>query len=56
MKRIAFLTVCLLTFGIRSNADDEIKAKVVNVLDGNTLEVKTGNDTYKIVLAGIDCG
>jgi len=35
---------------------EEIDAKVVAVIDGNTLEVKgSDNETYKIMLAGVDC-
>lgn len=39
-----------------ASAEEVLTAKVVNVLDGNTLEVLTaGNQIQKIVLAGIDC-
>ena len=35
---------------------EEIAGKVVTVLDGNTIEVITeDNETYKILLHGIDC-
>lgn len=34
----------------------EIKGQVIEVIDGNTLTVKsTENETYKVVLFGIDC-
>ena len=37
-------------------ANDEIAGKVVSVIDGNTLEVVgEDNETYKILLHGIDC-
>jgi micrococcal nuclease len=37
-------------------AAEEFTAKVVNVIDGNTLEViTTDNQTQRLVLAGIDC-
>jgi micrococcal nuclease len=36
-------------------SQNEFSGEVVNVIDGNTLEVKgTDNTTYKLVLAGID--
>lgn len=54
MKKFFLLLLCLPTL-IQANAQDEVSGKVVAVVDGNTLEVLTGtNETYKIVLAGID--
>jgi micrococcal nuclease len=45
---VLLLPVCLL-------ATDVISGKVITVIDGNTLEVYTGeNETYKIFLFGID--
>jgi micrococcal nuclease len=39
-----------------ANANDEVTGKVVTVIDGNTIEVATAeNETYKILLHGIDC-
>jgi micrococcal nuclease len=36
-------------------AADELKGKVTNVIDGNTIEITTNmQDTYKILLHGID--
>lgn len=36
--------------------DDVIMGKVVSVIDGNTIEVRTTeNETYKILFHGIDC-
>ena len=36
-------------------AGDEITGKVLSVIDGNTLEImSSANETYKIMLAGID--
>src|SRR6478736_2455216 len=55
MKRILSLmsavVISFLAFG-----NDEISGKVVSVIDGNTLEViGDANETYKILLHGIDC-
>jgi micrococcal nuclease len=36
-------------------ANDEISGKVIAVIDGNTIEVSTNDDTYKIMFFGIDC-
>jgi endonuclease YncB( thermonuclease family) len=45
---VLLLPACLL-------ATDVISGKVITVIDGNTLEVYTGeNETYKILLFGID--
>jgi len=45
---VLLMPVCLL-------ATDVISGKVITVVDGNTLEVFTGeNETYKIFLFGID--
>jgi micrococcal nuclease len=34
---------------------NEIAGKVITVIDGNTIEVVSEGDTYKILLHGIDC-
>jgi micrococcal nuclease len=45
----SFLSVTLV-------AANEFTAKVINVIDGNTLEVITANnEKQKLILAGIDC-
>jgi len=54
MKR-TLLASCLWLVGVVSFAE-ELKGKVIAVLDGNTLEILADdNDTYKIMLYGIDC-
>ncbi len=45
-----------LFFSMVAFAGDEITGKVVSVIDGNTVEViAEDNETYKILLHGIDC-
>lgn len=54
MKR-TLLASCLWLVGVVSFAE-ELKGKVIAVLDGNTLEILADdNYTYKIMLYGIDC-
>ncbi len=53
--KITVLTSCLWLAGLVTFAE-ELKGKVVAVLDGNTIEILADdNDTYKIMLYGIDC-
>jgi len=48
----AILMMVLMGWGVLANT---VKGKVVSVVDGNTLEiVSEDNETYKVVLAGID--
>ncbi len=52
---LLFMMMAIAGFSAMS-ATDLIEAKVLAVIDGNTLEVKDeGNETYTIVLAGVDC-
>jgi endonuclease YncB( thermonuclease family) len=55
MKKV--IVFALLSLSSRLLLANEIlNGKVTSVIDGNTLEVTTGfNETYRIVLAGIDC-
>lgn len=52
-----FLTIILFTIIFyQTYAANEIKGKVVSVIDGNTVQVQSDSqDQYKVVLAGIDC-
>lgn len=55
MKRSLFF---MLIFVVNASHafQSEFVGKVVNVVDGNVVEVVTGNnDQYRITLAGIDC-
>lgn len=55
MKSIGFALLGLLLSSVMLRAE-VIAGKVVTVIDGNTLEVFTPeNETYKILLFGIDC-
>lgn len=55
MKSIGFALLGLLLSSMMLRAE-VIGGKVVTVIDGNTLEVFTPeNETYKILLFGIDC-
>lgn len=55
MKSVGFALLGLLLSSMVLRAE-VISGKVVAVLDGNTLEVFTSeNETYKILLYGIDC-
>lgn len=46
----------LIIVGYSSCAANEVKGKVVGVLDGNTVQIiSEAKDEYKVVLAGIDC-
>jgi endonuclease YncB( thermonuclease family) len=55
MKSIGFALLGLLLSSMVLKAE-VISGKVVAVIDGNTLEVFTPeNETYKILLYGIDC-
>ena len=55
MKKIGSAMIAVL-ISFMTWATDEIAGKVVSVIDGNTLEVVgDDNETYKILLHGIDC-
>jgi micrococcal nuclease len=55
MKSIGFALIGLLLSSVILRAE-VIAGKVVTVIDGNTLEIFTPeNETYKILLFGIDC-
>ena len=50
----AIMIMILMGWGAMANT---VKGKVVTVVDGNTVEiVSEDNETYKVVLAGIDPG
>lgn len=51
-----FMTILLLSATVCMVEANTVRGKVVSVVDGNTLEViSTEQETYRIVLAGIDC-
>lgn len=55
MKSIGCLLLALLFFS-PSHAEEVLKGKVVNVIDGNTFELMAEDNTsYKIMLYGVDC-
>ena len=55
MKKLGSAMIAVL-ISFMTWATDEIAGKVVTVIDGNTLEVVgEDNETYKILLYGIDC-
>jgi endonuclease YncB( thermonuclease family) len=54
-KLLALIVVATSVVSAVANGN-EFQGKVVEVIDGNTLKViSTENETYKIVLLGIDC-
>ncbi|NJM26779.1 MAG: hypothetical protein HC859_16200 [Bacteroidia bacterium] len=53
MKRWIIL-ISLVSHISLAQANESITGSVVAVVDGNTLQVKSGNDTYTILLWGID--
>ncbi len=56
MKKLLTLIVCVGCMVTAMANVKEIKGQVINVIDGNTLTVKSvENETYKVVLFGIDC-
>jgi endonuclease YncB( thermonuclease family) len=56
MKAIQFYFVFLLFGSVTSSAADIIMARVVSVVDGNTIEIQTeGTSKRLVVIAGIDC-
>ena len=56
MKKILALIVVASSVVSAVGNGNEFKGKVVEVIDGNTLKVvSTENETYRIVLLGIDC-
>lgn len=51
-----FLIVGWVAVSLTVSAHDEVRGKVVSVIDGNTVEVAlSGNQKEKIVLKDIDC-
>jgi endonuclease YncB( thermonuclease family) len=51
-----FLTILLLSATVYTVDANTVRGKVVSVVDGNTLEVISAEEeTYRIVLVGIDC-
>jgi len=55
MKKVIAITLLSLTTSVLW-ASEILNGKVTSVIDGNTIEVTTGfNETYRIVLLGIDC-
>jgi endonuclease YncB( thermonuclease family) len=44
----------LLLFALPARADELITGHVVGITDGDTITVRTTNDTIKVRLAGID--
>lgn len=49
------MVLMVLAF-LSATADDRVTGKVVSVLDGNTIEIAADdNETYKLILLGIDC-
>lgn len=54
MKNV--LTILLLVVTVYRAEANTVRGKVVSVVDGNTLEViSVEEETYRIVLVGIDC-
>lgn len=52
MKKIILL---ILLTGWLANADDVITARVISVIDGNTLQIQDAdNKQYKVMLFGVD--
>ncbi len=55
MKKLALMFLLWASCLLVAIAGDEITAKVISVIDGNTLEVESGlKEKYIIMLAGID--
>jgi micrococcal nuclease len=51
-----YLTLLFTFLSVSLVVAEDFTAKVINVIDGNTLEVvTTNNETQKLILAGIDC-
>lgn len=56
MKGLVLAVMMLGSFAIARAVDNEFSGTVINVIDGNTIEVQGADDTmYRVVLAGIDC-
>jgi endonuclease YncB( thermonuclease family) len=56
MKTIYFYFAFLLFGSVTASASDIISARVVSVIDGNTIEIQTeGNVSQRVIIAGIDC-
>jgi micrococcal nuclease len=55
LMKCFLVALAVLTFS-SANADDRIIGKVTSVVDGNTIEIAADdNETYTLVLVGIDC-
>ena len=52
--RFRLLIILILSSTFVSYAEDDIKGVVTKVIDGNTIEVRSSDETYKILLHGID--
>ncbi len=51
-----FVLLATLMINLKCFAENELTGKVINVIDGNTIEmVAQDNETYKVMLFGIDC-
>jgi len=51
-----FVLLATLAINVKCFAESELIGKVTNVIDGNTIEmVAQDNETYKVLLFGIDC-
>lgn len=56
IKSLISIGVFFMTFSLAHASNEIMEAKVVAVIDGNTLEVKASdNETYIVVLLGVDC-
>lgn len=54
MRQIRLILVVVLSSTFFAYAQDDLKGRVTKVLDGNTIEVTTSDETYKVLLHGID--
>ncbi len=56
MKKLGgIIVIVLMSIGISTKAEEVLKGKVINVIDGNTFELMAeDNESYKIVLFGVD--
>ena len=52
--RFQLLIILILSATFFSYAEQDIQGVVTKVIDGNTIEVTSSNETYKILLHGID--
>jgi micrococcal nuclease len=54
MMRARLIITMLLFPAFFSHAEEDIRGVVTKVIDGNTIEVTSNNDIYKVILHGID--